>query len=145
MKPLHKEYQNCSLFVEGIFAFFPNLKITYLLIPCSRVLEKLAIPHLIMKFSALCGTRSFITLFSSPQLLYLSSAKSIQYIPIPFHFLKTHFIFPSMPGSSKWSHSLRFPIETMYAPLPSTIRSKCLTYLILDLINRIMFRAEYRS
>jgi len=40
--------------------------------------------------------------------------------PCP-HFLKVHFniILPSMPGSYKWSLSLRFPHQTLYTPLLS--------------------------
>jgi len=44
----------------------------------------------------------------------------------PFHALASHFLnihlhvtLPSMPGSSKWSLSLRFPTKTLYTPLPS--------------------------
>ena len=42
----------------------------------------------------------------------------------PFHFLKMHFniILPSMPGYSRWLHSLRFPHQKpeRTSPLPNT-------------------------
>ena len=46
--------------------------------------------------------------------------------PTP-HFLKIHhnITLPSMPGSPKWSLSLRFPHQTLYKPLLSPIRATC--------------------
>ena len=43
------------------------------------------------------------------------------------HLLKIHLnvIFPSTPGSSKWSLSLRFSHQTLYTPLLSPIRATC--------------------
>ena len=40
---------------------------------------------------------------------------------LTFHFLEIHFniILPSMPGSSKWSLSLRLPHQTLYMPVLS--------------------------
>ena len=51
---------------------------TYLLIPCSRVLDKLTDSQLVKKFPALYGTRRFITTFTSARHLSLSWAISIQ-------------------------------------------------------------------
>jgi hypothetical protein len=64
------------------------------------------------------------------------------------HFLKIHLniILPSMPGSSQWSLSLRFPHQNpVYAPpLPHTYYiSRHL--ILLDLITRTILGVEYRS
>ena len=68
----------------------------------------------------------------------------------PSQFLKSRLsiIFPSTPGCSEWSLSLRFPQQnTAYtSPLLSHMRSTCLAHLILlDLITRIMFGEQRRS
>ena len=56
--------------------------------------------------------------------------------------LKNHFniILPSTPRSPKWSPSLKFSHQKMYAPLLSLIRATCPAHLILDLIIRIILR-----
>ena len=53
---------------------------------------------------------------------------------------------PSMPGSPKWSLSLRFPIKTRYTPPLSPIRAACPAYLILlTFITWTILGEEYRS
>ena len=67
--------------------------------------------------------------------------------PCP-HFLTIHLniILPSIPEPSKWSLFLRFPTETLYAPLLSAISvTYHAHYILLDLIARITFGEEYRS
>jgi len=83
---------------------------TYLLTPWSTVLlEKLTGPQLLKKFPTFYGSRRFITAFTCVHHLSLSSARSIKPI-LPSH-LKIHLniILPTMPGSHRWSLTLRFP------------------------------------
>ena len=55
--------------------------LTYLLTPCSRVLEKLTVPQLVKKFHTFYRTRRFITAFTSARHLSLPWARSTQSIP----------------------------------------------------------------
>jgi len=76
---------------------------------------------LVKKFPAFYGTRKFITAFTNARHLSLTWARSIQSLP-PSHFLKIHLtiIFPSTPGTFKWTLSLRFlhqsPVYTSHLP-----------------------------
>ena len=87
------------------------------------LLEKLTGSQLVKKIPAFYGTWRFITVVTNACHLSLSRARSIQSMP-PSHFLKIYFniIFPSTPGSSKWSLSLRFPHQNPVctSPLPHT-------------------------
>ena len=72
---------------------------------------------------------------------------------LTLHFLQIHLtiIFPSKPGSSKWSLKIGLfpsglPTKTLYTPLLSPIGTTSPAHLILlDLITRIIFGEEYRS
>ena len=86
--------------------------LTYLLTPWNRFLfEKLTGFQLVRKFPAFYGTRRSITAFRNARHLSLSWASSIQSTSSTTHRLKIHLniIIASVPGSFKWSLSLRFP------------------------------------
>ena len=86
-----------------------SVHLWYLLTPWSRGLsEKLAVSQLVRKFTTFCGTRRFITVFTRAR----PCPEPDQSCPChPSHFSNIHsnIIFPSRPGTSEWSLSLRFP------------------------------------
>ena len=109
---------------------------------------ELTVPHPVKKFPAFYGNRRFITAFTSARYLSVSSARSIQSIPLS-HFLKIHFKILSLHvglGLPSCLFLSSFPTKTLYAFLLSTIRATCLANLILlDLITRITFGEQFRS
>ena len=104
--------------ITCLLTYLLTYLLTHSLTPCSRVLlENLTDSHLVKKFPALYGTLKFITsLTRSARHLSLSWAKSIQSMPPrPTSWRSISILFPSTPGSSKfskWSLSLRFPHQT---------------------------------
>jgi hypothetical protein len=93
------------------------------------------------------GNRRFITAVTSVYHLSLFWASSIQSVP-PSNILQIHSntIFPSMPWSSKWPFSFRFPHQNpAYTfPLPQTCYMYRLSYSS-RFFNRILFGEVYRS
>ena len=143
-----KRTGNGKNYVRDIFlVYFPwycylvTYLITYLLSPCSLVLlEKLTSSQLVKKFPAFYGTWRFITTSTNAFPFPILSQINPVHTPTS-HFLKIHLniIHPSMPGSSKWPLSLRFPhqIPIYTSLLPHTCYSPA-HLILLDLIMWII-------
>jgi hypothetical protein len=79
------------------------------LTPWNRVLpEKLTVTHLVKTFPSSCGTRRFITMFTSARHWSLSWALWIQSAPSQPISLRSIQIFPPNTRSCKCSFPLRF-------------------------------------
>jgi len=117
--------------------------LTYLLTPCSRgLLEKLTGFQLVNNFQHFMEPKVSLPHSQVPTICPYPGPEWSSPCPT-YHFLKIHLniILPTMPGSSKWSPSLRFPYQNpVYtSPLPHTC------YILLDLITRTIPGEGYRS
>jgi hypothetical protein len=134
-------------FWNSTLSWLTNLLLTYLLPPWSRVLlVKLIAFHLVKKFPAYCGTRTFITAFTSARHLSLSWANSIQSIPSHHNSWRTILILSSHRrlGFPSGVFPSNFPTKTLYTPHLTPLRPTCPAHL-LDFITRTILGEEYRS
>ena len=81
----------------------------------------------------------------SPPVPILSWISPVHSLTPLYLMINLNIIFPSAPGSSKWSLSLRFPCQNhVHTPLLSPISATCPTNLILlDLITQTILGEEY--
>ena len=118
------------------------------LTPWNRILLETVQALIQSEIPNILWPQRFITAFTRACHLSLFSARSIQSMPPPFHFLKIHLItiLPSMSGSSTWSLSLRFPHQNPVCTLLSPIHATCPAHLILlDFITWTIMGEEHRS
>ena len=114
--------------------------LTCLLTPWSRVLlGKRTGSQLVKKLPAFGGTRRFITMFLRVTCPCPQPDQSSPCPPSPSLIIHLNIILLSMPGSSMWFLSLRFPHQNPVCNTTLPHSATCLAHLILYLITRTIF------
>ena len=123
--------------------------ISFLLTPCSRVLEKLTGCQLVQKFPSFYVNSRFITVLTRIHHLSLSWPRSIQSIPPshPTYGISVLILSSRLRlGLPSGHFPSGFPTKTLYTPLLSPIRATCPAhFILLDFITRTIFDEQYRS
>jgi hypothetical protein len=120
-----RQMRSAWTFVQYLltYVYLSTYLLTYLLTPRIRtLLEKLTDSQLVKKFPAFCGTRKFLTAFTSARQLYLSRASSIQSIPPHSTSRRSSLILSShlRLGLPSGLFPSGFPTKTLYTALPHT-------------------------
>jgi len=123
-----------------LFTYLLTYLPTYLLTPCSRVLlEKLTGFQKIKKFPAFYGTCKFITAFTIAPHLYLTWARSIQFMP-------QHPTFRRFILTLSSHLNLGFPSGLFPSGFPTKTLYTCPDqFIFLYLITRTILGEQYRS
>ena len=107
----------------------------------SDIFKKVTLPQAVTKYPAFYATRWFITVFTKPHHLSLSSTTLTQSSPThPMSFTFNN-ILPSKPKSFNLSSSFKFPHKTPVHALvfSATHATSPCSFIPLHLITRIIF------
>ena len=98
------------------------------------------------KFPTFYGIQGSLPRLQPPPVPVWSQINPIHSLPSSVLKIHLNIILPSMPGSSKWSISLRFPLQkTLYAHILFSICATCPVHLILHIITQTTLGEQYRS